>query len=69
MAEIHVEPRRRSKAWLWLLLLVLVLVVVGWIIFGSGTVQIGALRTTHAGSLTSTVAAVRAVLPAGGSHG
>lgn len=30
MAEIHVEPRRRSLAWLWILL---VLIIVGGLVY------------------------------------
>ncbi len=31
MAEIHVEPRRRSLAWLWILLVALI--VVGGLVY------------------------------------
>ncbi|MHB1265510.1 MAG: hypothetical protein ACYC1S_14000 [Gemmatimonadaceae bacterium] len=64
MAEIHVEPRGHGKAWLWLLLLVVVLVVAGWILFGSGTVQVGAIDR----AADAVVALAQGIFP-GGFHG
>ncbi len=64
MAEIHVEPRGHGKTWLWVLLLVAVLVVVGWILFGGGTVQVGTLDCT-----ASAVLAIAQGLAPGGFHG
>lgn len=65
MAEIHVEPRGHGKAWLWLLLLVVVLVVVGWILFGSGTVQIGMVER----AADALVAFAQGSSSPGGLHG
>jgi hypothetical protein len=36
MAEIRVEPKRRSMAWLWLLILVAVAAAVAWYFMNNG---------------------------------
>ncbi len=43
MAEIRVEPKRRSLAWLWvLLLLVIAAAVAWWLLYGPGHTSGGA---------------------------
>ena len=36
MAEIRVEPKRRSMAWLWILLLVAIAAAVAWYFMNNG---------------------------------
>lgn len=36
MAEIRVQPEKKSRAWLWLLLLLLVLAAVGYFLYSQG---------------------------------
>jgi hypothetical protein len=40
MAEIRVEPKRRSMAWLWIVLALVVLAAAGWFVMNGG-IQIG----------------------------
>lgn len=44
MAEIRVEPKRRSLLWLWLLLALAVAAAVGWYLVTQGVIQVQ--RTT-----------------------
>jgi hypothetical protein len=37
MAEIRVEPQRRSKGWIWLLVVVIVVAALGWYLYTSRT--------------------------------
>lgn len=41
MAEIHVEPKRRSMAWLWVVLLLVVLAAAAYFIFFNGGIPGG----------------------------
>lgn len=66
MAEIHVEPRRRSRTWLWVLLLVLVLIVAAWVLFGQGTVSFSAFGGTF---VVDAVNVAWGGVPPGGAHG
>lgn len=36
MAEIRVQPQKKSRTWLWLLLLLLVLAAVGYYLYSQG---------------------------------
>ena len=66
MAEIHVEPRRRSRAWLWVLLLVIVLVVAAWVLFGGGLTYTAFGGTFVVDAVT---VAFGGAPPGGGMHG
>lgn len=45
MAEIRVEPKRRSLAWLWILLVLAVIAIVAWYLVSQGIVRV---QTTSA---------------------
>lgn len=40
MAEIRVQPKRRSLVWLWLLLVVAVIAAVVWYLYSQGMIQV-----------------------------
>lgn len=42
MAEIRVQPQKKSRAWLWLLLLLVVLAAVGYYLYSQGHLGGGA---------------------------
>ena len=48
MAEIRVEPKRRSMAWVWVLLAVLVAGAVFWYLNNDGVNQVGTTPATSA---------------------
>ncbi len=49
MAEIRVEPKRRSLAWLWILLALAVVALVAWYLISQGGLTV--TSTTAAGAL------------------
>ena len=46
MAEIRVQPRKKSRGWVWLLLLVLVLAVVGVVLYANGSLSFAVIGRT-----------------------
>lgn len=56
MAEIRVEPRKRSLTWLWLLLLVAVAAAVAWYFMNGGSADVG--TTTGSAEIGSPLEAV-----------
>lgn len=56
MAEIRVEPKRRSMAWLWLLILLVVAAAVAWYFMNDGRTELPA--GTSARSAAPTVVAL-----------
>lgn len=48
MAEIRVEPKRRSLAWLWLLLALAVIGLVAWYLVNQGAVRVETTATPAA---------------------
>lgn|GEM_PF-2350235 len=54
MAQIRVEPKRRSLAWLWILLALAVVALVAWYLYSQGAVRVettGALALPGAPAL------------------
>ena len=54
MAQIRVEPKRRSHAWLWILLALAVVALVAWYLYSQGAVRVestGALTLPGAAAL------------------
>jgi hypothetical protein len=41
MADIRIEPRRRSTAWVWILLVLAILAAAAYLLIDSGTIQLG----------------------------
>ena len=39
MAEIRVEPKKRSLAWLWILLLIAIAAAVAWYFMNNGRIE------------------------------
>ncbi len=46
MAEIRVEPKKRSLAWLWVLLALAVIALVAWYLMNDGVNQVDVNPTT-----------------------
>jgi TRAP-type C4-dicarboxylate transport system permease small subunit len=55
VAEIRVEPKRRSLAWLWILLVLALVAVVGWYLYSQGAVRVQSTSALPAGSLPAAV--------------
>ncbi len=64
MAEIRVEPKRRSLAWLWILLVLAAIALVAWYLVSQGAVRVqstgdvGALPAAGAPAVAPAPAAV-----------
>lgn len=61
MAEIRVEPKRRSLAWLWVLLALAVVALVAWYLLNGGVTTVNGADTGPA----TTSSLVRPLGPAG----
>ena len=46
MAEIRVQPRKKSRGWVWLLLLILVLAVVAYVLYANGSLSFAVIGST-----------------------
>ena len=53
MAEIRVEPKRRSLAWLWILLVLAVIAAVAWYLYNQGVVGVRSVDTPPTSALPS----------------
>jgi predicted anti-sigma-YlaC factor YlaD len=51
VAEIRIEPKRRSLAWLWILLVLAVVALVAWYLVSQGAVRVQDTTTTPTGAL------------------
>jgi hypothetical protein len=57
MAEIRVEPKRRSMAWLWILVLIAIAAGVAWYFMNDGRNQLPAGASAPAAPAATTVVA------------
>jgi hypothetical protein len=54
VAQIRIEPKRRSLAWLWIVLALAVVALVAWYLYSQGAVRVettGALALPGAAAL------------------
>lgn len=63
MAEIRVEPRKKSRGWLWLVLLLIVIAAILYYLYASGMLGGGATSPTTPDSPTTTPATPTSMIP------
>lgn len=63
MAEIRVEPQRRSLAWLWVLLALAVVAAVAWYLMTGGVRRVDDAPATTAPASTAPAATPTSALP------
>lgn len=68
MAEIRVQPRKKSHGWVWLLLLLVVIAAVVYYLYATGSLTF-ASASTHATTLLASAAPLFATIRTRGLHG
>ncbi len=68
MAEIRVEPKRRSLAWLWILLALAVVALVAWYLTSQGGVTVRSSTAAGAPALGPAAHAAAGALAAPGAR-
>jgi hypothetical protein len=51
VAEIRIEPKRRSLAWLWILLVVALIALAAWYFMSQGAVRVDTTGALPAGAI------------------